>query len=395
MRCPTTAAILKCPITGDDLEFADADTINELHADIVAKTLLHLDGSPVGTAFDAFLKSQKSQIYYPIRDNVFMLLSNFAIVNETERERYAAQLTPFATLALMRFYDQIGWKRTASGVFHDADINEDFRAVSRRYIHDCHLRVNDYLPPRGRYILDIASGPIQYDEYLTYSKNFAKRICCDVSFEALRAAASRIGDNGIFIQCDITNIPLKDGAVDGFVCLHTIYHVPGEKQILAFRELERVTRKGGAGVVVYSWADNSWGSKLAAPWRAIVAAPAQLRSALHPFVPEAVLRWRRRRRGFIVLDKAAPAARVQAASQHCFHAHSYRWYKQNVAASGNWSLRAWRSVGLKVLKEMVPNSAFGALLLGLLYHFENLCPALLGRVGQYPMFVFRKTAAQA
>ena len=37
---------------------------------------------------------------------------------------------------------------------------KDFRVVSRDYIHKCHLRVNDYLPRRGKYLLDVASGPI-------------------------------------------------------------------------------------------------------------------------------------------------------------------------------------------------------------------------------------------
>lgn len=390
MRSQITPAIFKCPITGDDLEFVDPDTTTELHANIVAKTLLHLDGSPVAAAFDAFLKNRKTQIYYPIRDNIFVLLSDCAIVRKTERERYAAQLTPFATLALMRFYDQVGWKRTDRGVFHDANINEDFRDVARRYIRDCHLRVNHHLPQSGQYILDIAFGPIQYDEYLTYSDNFEKRICCDISFEALRAATARIGGKGIYIQGDITNIPLKNGVVDAFVCLHTIYHVPSEKQIVAFRELERVTRTGGGGVVVYCWGDNSWGTKLGAPRRAMVAAPARLIAALRPLVPKVVLRWRRQHRGVAEASSAAPARILQAASQYCFHAYSYRWYKQNVAASGNWYLHAWRSVGLKFLKGRIPDTAFGSLVLAFVYRLESLLPATLGRIGQYPMFVFAK-----
>ena len=40
---------------------------------------------------------------------------------------------------------------------------------------------NDFLPEKGKDILDFASGPIQYKEYLTYSKNFKKRHCVDFS----------------------------------------------------------------------------------------------------------------------------------------------------------------------------------------------------------------------
>jgi ubiquinone/menaquinone biosynthesis C-methylase UbiE len=389
MRCSTTAAILKCPVTGDDLEFADANTVTKLHANIVAKTWLHLDGSPVDTAFDEFLKTRKCHIYYPIRDNVFLLLSKFAIVRETERERYASQLTPVATLALMRFYDQIGWKQTDRGVFHDADINEDFRDVARRYVRDCHLRVNDNLPEGGQYILDVASGPIQYDEYLTYSNNFEKRICCDVSFEALTGAARRLGDKGIYIQGDITNIPIKDGSVDGFISLHTIYHVPSEKQILAFQELERVTRKGGGGVVVYSWGSNSLGTKISAPWRALLTLPARARTALRAFVPNAMVRW-------IKWGDRVPTTgethgtMKYAASHFCFYAHNFEWYGRNIATSGRWTLQVWRSVSLRFLKRRIPDNAVGHSMLALIYRMECLFPRAFGRIGQYPMFVFRK-----
>jgi hypothetical protein len=360
-----------------------------LYADIVTKTVLHLDGSPVDTAFDAFLKTRKSQIYYPIRDNIFLLLSNFAIVCETEREHYAAQLTPVATLALMRFYDQTGWKQTDRGVFHDADINEDFRDVARRYIRDCHLRVNDHLPENGKYILDVASGPIQYNEYLTYSNNFEKRICCDVSFEALRGAARRLGNKGIYIQADITNIPIKDGSIDGFISLHTIYHVPSEKQILAFYELARVTRNGGGGVVVYSWGSNSWGTKISAPWRALLTLGARARIALRPFVPSAMVRWIKRG-GRVPTAGETHGAIKYAASHFCFHSHNFEWYRRNIAASGGWTLQVWRSVSMRFLKRRIPDNAVGRSMLALIYRMERLFPGAFGRIGEYPMFVFRK-----
>jgi hypothetical protein len=249
--------------------------------------------------------------------------------------------------------------------------------------------VGNYLPEGGHYLLDIASGPIQYDEYLTYSDKFEKRICCDVSFEALKSAATRIGDRGVYIQCDITNIPLKDRAVDCFVCLHTIYHVPSRKQIVAFRELERVTRSGGSGVVVYSWGDHSWGTKMAAPKRALRAAPSRLRAGLRPFLPDALMTWLRG-------PRPASAACVQlasdeSASSYCFHAHTFKWYKLNIAAAGNWKLRVWRTPGPEFLKGNISNGAVGLWLLRFLYRLENWFPALLGRIGKYPMFVFRKS----
>ncbi len=390
MPAPSIGNLLRCPISGDNLRTVAGEDLVRLRADIDAKHLVQLDGSPAKSSFDGFLRAHDSAIYYPVQQGVFILLPDCAMVTAAQRKTYEVHLMPAATRAVMGFYDQIGWRKTDRGVFHDADINEDFRQVSRNYIHMCHLRVNDYLPHGGKYLLDVASGPIQYDEYLTYSANFERRICCDVSLGALRAAALRLGTNGIYIQGDITNLPLKDGVVDGFVSLHTIYHVPAEMQILAFQELERVTRNGGGGVAVYTWGRHSWGTKIAAPWRAFAAMPARMRTMLRPFIPDALIKWLKR--GTVPTGAETNFVGNYAASQYSFHAYDFHWYSENIAASRRWSLRVWRSVSLHFLKSYIPDNAVGRLLLVFIYTVENLCPNVFGRIGTYPMFVFKKPA---
>jgi ubiquinone/menaquinone biosynthesis C-methylase UbiE len=390
MRMTQTSTILKCPITGDSLHFVEPEAIDRLRAQLSSQVLRHLDGSEVSATFDAFLQTSKGNAYYPILHDILILLPAFAILGREDREAYAARMTNADTLLVMRFYDQVGWKKADSGVFYDADINEDFRDVSSRYIRDCHLRVRNHLPPRGDYILDIASGPVQYDEYLTYSAEFDRRICCDVSFEALRSAKARIGEKGIYIQCDITNIPLKDGVVDAFVSLHTVYHVPANRQIEAFRELERVTREGGGGVVVYSWGDHSLAMKLlASPTGPLRSAVRVLRSTMRAILPDAVVRQLRRNRLRPTTDLAPAGAPQQSASHFCYHAHDYSWYRQQVA-SGNWTLHSWRSLSVEFLERYIRDGAFGRLFLGFIFWLENVLPDTLGRIGQYPMFVFRK-----
>lgn len=279
-------AILRCPITRQSLRLANAEETFRVRQDIAEKAFVHPDGSPAKERFSGFLCVADTEILYPVIDNIFILLSDFAIVPQAARERFAAFLTPQATRNVMTFYDDLGWQKTGRGVFHDADINEDFRVVSRDYIHKCHLRVNDYLPRRGKYLLDVASGPIQYDDYMTYSANFERRICCDISLAALRAAAAKLGNKGIYIQGDITKLPLQDGVADGFVSLHTIYHVTAERQLAAFGELERVTRPGGCGVVVYSWGRHAWSVKLGAPARALSRLRSRARTLLRPLIPD-------------------------------------------------------------------------------------------------------------
>jgi hypothetical protein len=48
-----------------------------------------------------------------------------------------------------------------------------------------------------------------------------------------------LGDKAICLLCDITNLPIKEGMVDGFIALNTIYHILKEEQIKAITELYR------------------------------------------------------------------------------------------------------------------------------------------------------------
>ena len=94
------------------------------------------------------------------------------------------------------FYDEVGWAQD-DGHSVDADLWEDLRPVASRYVSHCRLRILEYLPPAGgERILDAASGPVQYPEYLLYSRFFARRFCVDISDKALEQARQRLGDHG-------------------------------------------------------------------------------------------------------------------------------------------------------------------------------------------------------
>jgi hypothetical protein len=202
------------------------------------------------------------------------------------------------------------------------------------------------------------------------------------------AAAARLGEKGIHIRGDIINLALKDAVVDGSVSLHTVYHVPAERQILAFRKLERVTRGSGSGVVVYSWGDYSRGTKMRASLRAAAELSARLRTLLRPLVPDTLVRMLRR--GELAASAVPHVTMEYSASQFCFHAFDIKWWRRNLAASGQWTLTVWRSVSVQFLKSSVPDNAFGRLLLVFVYNLERMFPKALGRIGQYPMFVFNK-----
>ncbi|HEX9090139.1 MAG TPA: class I SAM-dependent methyltransferase, partial [Anaerolineales bacterium] len=152
------------------------------------------------------------------------------------------------------FYDQVGWQTESDGFYQNASY-EDLRPVSHDYIHKCHMRVLRHLNPRGRFLLDAGCGPIQYPEYLEYSKGYQYRVCADISIVALQEARKRIGEHGLYIVCDVACLPFKSNCFEGEVSLHTIHHLPLEQHPRAYQELHRTLANSGKAVIVNGW-DN-------------------------------------------------------------------------------------------------------------------------------------------
>ncbi len=138
------------------------------------------------------------------------------------------------------FYDSVGWKKIGEGLYQNAKY-EDLRPVSQEYIHRCHMRVTRHLPNRGDLFLDAGSGPIQYPEYLEYSKGFRRRVCLDISILALKEGRERIGDHGLFVVGDIANLPFVSESFDGVLSMHAIHHLEENEHLKAFSELSRVS----------------------------------------------------------------------------------------------------------------------------------------------------------
>ena len=105
-----------------------------------------------------------------------------------------------------QFYNEVGWQMEEKGLYQNARY-EDLRPVSADYIHKCHMRVKRYLATSGSYLLDAGSGPVQYDEYLTYSEDYKARVCMDLSVVAMQEARKRLGEKGFYVVGDIAHLP--------------------------------------------------------------------------------------------------------------------------------------------------------------------------------------------
>lgn len=268
-----------------------------------------------------------------------------------------------------RFYSTVGWE-TDGNITEDARRWEDLREHAEEYVSKCRLRVLRHIPANGVNLLDMASGPIQYKEYLEYSKNFRKRYCVDLSSAALEQARKRIGDHGVFLHGSFFDIPLEENFFDCAVSLHTIYHVDKDRQEEAVRKLIRVTKPGKPVVIVYSNPNT------------IVS---DLRSSL-PF--------RLLRRARNVLKQPGKEARQEEDFSPYFHSHPVKWWGRfrDVATV---RIFPWRSFDSDTQKGLIPDNRIGRKLLDVLFKLEDRFPEVFVKHFQYPLIVLTKRVTRA
>ncbi len=280
------------------------------------------------------------------------------------------------------FYDSVGWSQIGDGLYQNARY-EDLRPVAQEYLSRCHIRVARFLPEAGRYLLDAGSGPIQYPEYLEYSRGFDYRVCLDISERALREARQRIGDDGLFVVGDVANLPFRREAFEGVVSLHTVHHLPAAEHEKAFRDLYRVLAQAGRAVTVYSWGSRSSLMRL-------LRLPIKLAFS--------AIKLYRRLRGIGEEETAPPDERAGSEQEQSTPTgtftfkHGYRWMVETLSDVPGFEIRVWRSVSTSFLRAFIHEPLLGRFWLRLLFSLEERLPRLLGRVGQYPMVLFEKPA---
>jgi ubiquinone/menaquinone biosynthesis C-methylase UbiE len=262
-----------------------------------------------------------------------------------------------------QFYDQVGWSLVGEDLYQNAHY-EDLRPVSQEYIRRCHLRVSRHLTPAGRYLLDAGSGPIQYPEYLEYSRSYHHRVCLDISSVALQEARQRIGAHGLFVVGDIANLPFAAGTFDGLVSLHTIHHLPADEHQRAYLELQRVLVPGRSGVIVNGW-----------------DLPPLI--VLQNFLIRLADSLRRKPRPF----RGGAGGEVRGTF---VRKHTPTWLKKEVGTHIPLEVWCWRSLNVRFMRTFIHARLGGTFWLRLLYWLEERLPHFFGTNGQYPLIVIRK-----
>lgn len=289
------------------------------------------------------------------------------------------------------FYDQVGWQEVSQGVYQNAHY-EDLRPVAREYIHRCHLRLARHLKPKGRFLLDAGSGPIQYPEYLVYSQGYQRRVCVDISIVALQEARKRIAGHGLFVVADVANLPFKPGVFDGAVSLHTIHHLPQEEQLQAYQELYRALSPHSQAAVVNGWPS----SRLMGLFEPLI----QLKKRLRRLAAN-LRRVNQSSDDDIESNQLSAISNQQSEIKNqkskiinpkgtFTGRHDVSWVKGTVGAHMPVEICVWRSVSVRWLRNFISPALGGRFWLRLLYSLEERFPHFFGENGQYPLIIIRK-----
>ena len=253
-------------------------------------------------------------------------------------------------------YDETGWKEVEEGVTHDAHIWEDLRPAVSDYVAATRRRVLRHLPDEGERLLDMASGPIQYPEYLEFSQGFTTRVCVDLSQRALDMAQAKIGDHGEYLCGDFLDLDIPASSMDAVISLHTVYHIHRDRQPAVVRKLIDVAKPGANVVIIYSNPDNLV-SMLARPIRKVLG-------RTNP------------------MDGARPETIY-------FDPQPLTWWQQ-FSDVAEVSIHPWRALSTPVQKRLIPSGKLGTRMLESLFKLEDRFPRFFIRYGCYPMIVLRK-----
>ena len=247
---------------------------------------------------------------------------------------------------VLSFYKKVGWKNKDQ-ITYDSRLFEDNRKYSANYVSMCRKRIQKYIPKKGNHFLDFASGPLQYPEYIKYSKNFKTRHCVDFSNEALKQAKNKIGIRGKYYCGDFFKINFKKNYFDCILSMHTIYHINKNKQAEAIKKLIRLAKKDKPIIIVYS-------------------NPNSLISKIRSLLPK------KKKKSMIY-----------------FYCYQNSWWNQ-FSDLADIKILPWRSFSAQHQKILFPNNFIGSWLLKILFSLENIFQNFFSKNFQYIMIILKK-----
>lgn len=350
---------LICPITKNGL--------HQIHSSDFSKHNIPSFFKNLGEIKSGLLDTSK-QYFYPVFNDIIILHKHYALY----LGKGAGQQTGLShnKQRVFDYYNQINYRvQDELQVYNDTGKWVDYRDISSAYIKKSFTRSANHLPATGKYLLDIASGPIGLPEYMNLGKGYEWRICVDISVNALLQAKRNIEHNkgkAVFICGDITNIPIKDRVCDAVLSQHTLYHVPKNDQLQAVNEMYRVAKPNSKIVIIYCWFYHSWLMNLGLN-------VVQLYRIARHLTGKFYVRF------------------FNSKPRLYFYTHSPAWFKTSFKFSKQIEFYCWRSTNKYFLTMYVHRLLGGKYLLNKLQYWEEKHNKFLGKYGEYPAIVITKT----
>jgi len=248
---------------------------------------------------------------------------------------------------IYKFYNTVGWNKK-NNISKDAELFEDMRKNSSSYVSNCRKRLMRHIPKKGNHMLDFASGPIQYKEYLGYSKNFELRHCVDFSKEAIKAAKKKLKINGRYYCDDFLKIKFKRNYFDCILSIHTIYHIKKQNQKKAILKLLDISKKNSPIIIIYS-NPNTIISRI----KRIVSFKSTSKKVLY------------------------------------FHCFKNEWWNQ-FKGIAEIKMYPWRSFSSGHQKILFPNNEIGKIMFRILFFLEDFFKKFFVNNFQYQIIVMKK-----
>jgi SAM-dependent methyltransferase len=127
--------------------------------------------------------------------------------------------------------------------------NDSLTWLRTRAERSAFARLLDASIPGDARIVEIGCGTGQMSLYLARADRTV--VGCDLSRGALSLGASAARRWGVdkvrFVECDLTNLPLREGAFDVVYCSGVLHHTPDPRG--SFRAIAKAVRPGGMVVI--------------------------------------------------------------------------------------------------------------------------------------------------
>lgn len=351
-------SLLKCPITGNKLSPITADELSKSGFSDAFNDFGALNGG---------LVESSGNYCYPIFEDIILLHEHYAFYTGSGED--LRQGLTFDKKRVFDYYNEVQFQvKDAMKIYQDSPKWVDYRPVSEEYLRHSFTRAAQFFPATGKYLLDIASGPIGLQEYIELSAGYEYRICIDISVNALIQAKLNLqqaGLRGIFICGDICNIPLQYNVCNAVLCQHTLYHLPKNDQHTAVTEMYRVAKPDSKIVIIYCWFYHSWFMNISLHF-------IQLYRIARHFAGKV----------YVKLMRSKPRL--------YFYAHSPEWFKKSFPFSRDIAFFCWRSTNKYFLDLYIHPWFFGRQILKRLRTIEDKNSRFMSTFGEYAAIVISK-----